>query len=61
MAFAMYPGLTAAAARLVYRYGPEAWRIPLAEKLYTGVWAGTMCLTEAGAGSDVGENRARAT
>ena len=29
-------------------------------KLYSGEWAGTMCLTEAGAGSDVGANAAKA-
>jgi hypothetical protein len=28
--------------------------------MFTGQWAGTMCLTEAGAGSDVGENRCKA-
>jgi alkylation response protein AidB-like acyl-CoA dehydrogenase len=61
MAFEMYPGLTAAAARVIHHHGPEAWRIPYAEKMMTGDWGGTMCLTEAGAGSDVGENRCRAT
>ena len=60
MAFEMYPGLTAAAANVMLQFGPEAWRQPYAEKMYTGQWAGTMCLTEAGAGSDVGENRCKA-
>jgi len=60
MAFEMYPGLTAAAANVVRRHGPEAWRLPIAEKMYTGEWGGTMCLTESGAGSDVGENRCKA-
>jgi alkylation response protein AidB-like acyl-CoA dehydrogenase len=61
MAFEMYPGLTAAAANVVREHAPEAWRLPYAEKMYTGQWGGTMCLTESGAGSDVGENRCKAT
>ena len=60
MAFEMYPGLTAAAANVVRRHAPEAMRLPVAEKMYTGEWGGTMCLTESGAGSDVGENRCKA-
>lgn len=61
MAFEMYPGLTAAAARVIAAHGPEQLRASVATKMFTGEWAGTMCLTEAGAGSDVGENRCRAT
>ncbi len=61
MAFAMYPGLTAGAANLLLHHAPEPWRLGICEKLFTGEWGGTMCLTEAGAGSDVGENRCKAT
>ncbi|MEQ1503735.1 MAG: acyl-CoA dehydrogenase [Myxococcota bacterium] len=61
MAFEMFPGLTAAAARVLVKYGPEGKRETWAQKMFTGEWAGTMCLTESGAGSDVGENRCRAT
>ncbi len=60
-AFMMYPGLTAAAGRVVRAFGPEATRDLVARRLFTGQWSGTMCLTEAGAGSSVGDNRARAT
>lgn len=60
-AFSMYPGLTAGAARLVHKFAHEAWRIPVATKMFTGEWGGTMCLTEAGAGTAVGDNRTRAT
>jgi len=60
MAFEMYPGLTAAAANVMFKFGPEAWRQSYAEKMFAGEWGGTMCLTEAGAGSDVGENRCKA-
>jgi len=61
MTFQMYPGLTAAAGRMVQKFAPGPMRQPYAEKLFTGQWAGTMCLTEAGAGSSVGDNRCKAT
>ncbi|MCO4744344.1 MAG: acyl-CoA dehydrogenase [Proteobacteria bacterium] len=60
MAFQMYPGLTAAAARVIAAHGPEGKGPEYAEKMFTGEWAGTMCLTEAGAGSSVGDNRCKA-
>jgi alkylation response protein AidB-like acyl-CoA dehydrogenase len=61
MAMQMYIGLSAAAARMISNYAPEHLRRPVATKLFTGMWSGTMCLTEAGAGSSVGDNRTRAT
>ncbi|MCB9683799.1 MAG: acyl-CoA dehydrogenase [Alphaproteobacteria bacterium] len=61
MAFEMYPGLTSGAARVIAGFGPDGRKENVAEKMFTGEWAGTMCLTEAGAGSDVGENRCKAT
>jgi alkylation response protein AidB-like acyl-CoA dehydrogenase len=60
-AFMMYPGLTAAAARMMRGFGPEWMRALAARNLFTGKWSGTMCLTESGAGTSVGDNRARAT
>ena len=59
-AFMMYPGLGAAAARVLVKFAPENV-VPFAERMFTGVWGGTMCLTEAGAGTSVGDNRCRAT
>jgi len=59
-AFSMYPGLTAGAARVIWEFGPKDWRQPVAEKMFTGEWGGTMCLTEADAGSAVGDNRTKA-
>jgi alkylation response protein AidB-like acyl-CoA dehydrogenase len=53
-AFLMYPGLTHGAARLIEDHFQHPLREIILEKMYTGVWAGTMCLTEPGAGSDVG-------
>jgi alkylation response protein AidB-like acyl-CoA dehydrogenase len=61
MAFQMYPGITAAAARVIYKFGPPGRSVEYAEKMFAGEWGGTMCLTEAGAGSSVGDNRCTAT
>lgn len=60
-AFNIYTGLSRAAANLLDHDWTPAWfRNLVVRKLVSGEWAGTMCLTEAGAGSAVGDNRARA-
>jgi alkylation response protein AidB-like acyl-CoA dehydrogenase len=60
-AFNMYPGLTRAAANLLTWDGTPAWiRDTAVHRMLGGEWGGTMCLTEAGAGTAVGDNRARA-
>jgi alkylation response protein AidB-like acyl-CoA dehydrogenase len=53
-AFTMYPGLSHGAAKLVEKFFEHPFREMILEKMFTGQWAGTMCLTEPGAGSDVG-------
>ena len=53
-AFLMYPGLTHGAGKLVEEFGTEDQKRMFLKNLYTGKWAGTMCLTEPEAGSDVG-------
>ena len=53
-AFCMYPGLTHGAAGLIHSFGTEEQKNKYMYKLYSGEWAGTMCLTEPGAGSDIG-------
>ncbi|HMK65891.1 MAG TPA: acyl-CoA dehydrogenase [Thermodesulfobacteriota bacterium] len=53
-AFVMYPGLTHGAAGLIHSFGNDAQKEKYMYKLFAGEWAGTMCLTEPGAGSDVG-------
>ncbi|THB76433.1 MAG: acyl-CoA dehydrogenase, partial [Desulfobacteraceae bacterium] len=53
-AFLMYPGLTHGAGKLVEEFGTEDQKRVYLKNLYTGKWAGTMCLTEPEAGSDVG-------
>ena len=46
--------LTRGAAHLIETFGSEALKATFCEKMYSGEWTGTMCLTEAGAGSDLG-------
>ena len=52
--FTMYPNLTYGAAHLVEAFGTEEQKTKYMYKMYSGQWGGTMCLTEPGAGSDVG-------
>jgi len=53
-ALLMYPGLTIGSARLIEKYGTEEQQRAYMDKMYAGEWAGTMCLTEPQAGTDVG-------
>jgi alkylation response protein AidB-like acyl-CoA dehydrogenase len=52
--------LTSGAGHLIESFGSDELKKLYLEKIYSGVWAGTMCLTEAGAGSDVGAARTKA-
>lgn len=58
--FMMYVGLTVGAAGLIIEYGTEEQQKKYAYKMCEGLWGGTMCLTEPGAGSDVGALRTTA-
>lgn len=60
VAFSMYGGLSRGVAHVMSEYGPEDIRTLVCEKIFNGEWNGTMCLTEPGAGSDVGANRTKA-
>ena len=60
-AFNMYPGLTQGVAEVIAAFGTPAQVEAYCQKLYTGAFAGTMCLTEPHAGSDVGSATTRAT
>jgi alkylation response protein AidB-like acyl-CoA dehydrogenase len=60
MAMMSYPGLAVGNGRLIENFGTDKDRALFVEKMYTGVWGGTMCLTEPDAGSDVGWLRTRA-
>jgi len=56
IAFSMYPGLTFGASELLAEVGTPDQVARYVGKMNSGEWAGTMCLTEPQAGSDVGEN-----
>jgi len=60
MAFQTYPGLAIGNGRLIENFGTYEDKALFVEKMYTGVWGGTMCLTEPDAGSDVGWLRTKA-
>lgn len=51
------PSLSRAAADVLLQWGTERQKKRYVEKLYAGAWQGTMCLTEAEAGSDVGNSQ----
>jgi len=53
--FMPYVLATAGAAGLVEHFGSEQVRSIFKDKMFSGVWSGTMCLTEPNAGSDVGD------
>ncbi len=53
-AFLMYPGLTRACGNIIASLGSDIQKALFLKKLYSGEWGGTMCLTEANAGTDVG-------
>ena len=56
----MYPGLSLGAVRTVLEHGSDEQRQTWLAKLVSGEWTGTMCLTEAHCGSDLGLLRTRA-
>ena len=51
---------TAGAATLITNFGSEHVKNLYKEKMYSGEWSGTMCLTEPNAGTDVGDLLTRA-
>lgn len=59
-AWAMYPGLSHGAMRTIEHHGTEHQKQKFLTKLISGVWTGTMCLTESHAGSDLGLIRTKA-
>ncbi len=59
-AWTMYPGLSNAGIECIGAHGTPAQKNTYMEHLITGKWTGTMCLTEAHCGSDVGLLRTKA-
>lgn len=53
-AWTMYYGLSRSAMNVIRLKGDEFMKTKIIPKMMSGEWGGTMCLTEAGAGSDVG-------
>ena len=58
--FALYPILSAGASLALARHASEEMKKAYLPKLYSGQWAGTMCLTEPHAGTDLGIIKTRA-
>ena len=59
-ALAIYAQLGHGVGNMILNLGTEEQKSTYLEKLFTGEWGGTMCLTEPGAGSDVGALRTKA-
>ncbi|MGA2526929.1 MAG: acyl-CoA dehydrogenase [Smithellaceae bacterium] len=60
VAFLTYDTLKGGASRLIENFGSEELKKTYMEKMVSGQWGGTMCLTESGAGSDVGALKTKA-
>ena len=60
LAFGLYPMLTAGACLSINAHASEELKRTYLPKMYAGTWAGSMCLTEAHAGTDLGLIRTRA-
>ena len=60
LAFGVYPLLSKGAAALIEAHGSEALKKTYLPRLSDGSWSGTMCLTEAHCGTDLGQIRTRA-
>ncbi|MGI9452674.1 MAG: acyl-CoA dehydrogenase family protein, partial [Geminicoccaceae bacterium] len=60
MSFSLCPLLTQAGIELLLKFGTDEQQSTYLEKLVTGEWAGTMCLTEPHAGTDVGALKTKA-
>ena len=60
LAFALYPMLTAGACLELNAHASEELKARYLPRLYSGEWAGVMCLTEPHAGTDLGLIRSRA-
>jgi alkylation response protein AidB-like acyl-CoA dehydrogenase len=60
VAFSSYDTLKVGACNLIINHGSEELKKIYVEKMVAGIWGGTMCLTEPGAGSDVGALKTKA-
>jgi hypothetical protein len=60
MAWKMYSGLTESAALTIEAHGTDELKARYLPRMVSGEWSGTMCLTEAHSGSDLGLLRTKA-
>ncbi|RRV04795.1 acyl-CoA dehydrogenase [Pseudomonas sp. v388] len=60
LAFGLYPMLTSGACVSINTHATEALKAKYLPNMYAGTWCGSMCLTEAHAGTDLGIIRTRA-
>ena len=60
LSFGLYPMLTAGACLSILNHASEALKAQYLPNMYAGVWAGSMCLTEPHAGTDLGIIRTKA-
>ncbi|MDR2309146.1 MAG: acyl-CoA dehydrogenase C-terminal domain-containing protein [Paucimonas sp.] len=60
LSFGLYPMLTAGACLSINAHASEALKAQYLPNMYAGVWAGSMCLTEPHAGTDLGIIRTKA-
>lgn len=60
LAFGLAPMLSSGAALAIHAHGTEEQKQLYLPKMHAGEWAGTMNLTESGAGSDLGVMKTRA-
>lgn len=60
-AFNMYPGLAYGAAEVIEQFGTPEQKAAFCQRMFTGVYGGTMCLTEPHAGTDVGSAKTTAS
>ena len=60
LSFGLYPMLTAGGCLAIHAHASEELKARYLPNLYSGVWAGSMCLTEPHAGTDLGIIRTRA-
>ena len=58
--FGLYPGLTHGGYQAILNHGSEELKQRYLHKMVDGTWAGTMCLTEAQCGTDLGMIRTKA-
>jgi len=59
-AWAMYPGLSEGAVATLQDHGTDQQKQVYLSKLISGLWSGTMCLTEAHCGTDLAQMKTKA-